>query len=209
MIDELANIKKKYEVDHKSWVDEKKTLEGENDESDIRMKTWKTSIKEINHAGDDAAFLVDLRMVSPSVVVLVDSEGWADMAIAAASSFRRGVVSSLEYYSMILELLDVSTAGEGGEWVRRIRMMHLRPKPPPLLPPPPLPPPLLLPILLPSPEIEKGQAQMAKSVRVSSTAPDREAQIAKPLQIGEPFVVAAVALVVKILTASHRYPLTP
>ncbi|KAG2408835.1 Alpha-L-arabinofuranosidase 1 [Vigna angularis] len=79
--------------------------------------------------GDAAAFLADLRMVSPSVVVLVDSEGWADMTtLAAASSFRRGVVSSLKYYSMILELLDVSTAGGGGEWVRRIGMMHLRPK---------------------------------------------------------------------------------
>ncbi|KAG2402474.1 uncharacterized protein HKW66_Vig0236710 [Vigna angularis] len=65
-----------------------------------------------------------MMMVSPNVVVLVDSEGWADMATAAASSFRHGVVSSLEYYSMILELLDVSTAG-GGEWVRRIEMIHL------------------------------------------------------------------------------------
>ncbi|KAG2410300.1 uncharacterized protein HKW66_Vig0009650 [Vigna angularis] len=67
-------------------------------------------------------------MVSPSVVVLVDSKGWADMATTAASSFRHGVVSNLEYYSMMLESLYVSTAGGGGEWVRRIEMMQLRPK---------------------------------------------------------------------------------
>ncbi|KAK7367438.1 hypothetical protein VNO80_09450 [Phaseolus coccineus] len=80
------------------------------------------------HLGNAAAFLADLRRVSPSVVVFVDGEGWADMATAAASSFRRGVVSSLEYYSMMLESLDASTAGGGGEWVRRIEMMQLRPK---------------------------------------------------------------------------------
>ncbi|KAG2408836.1 Alpha-L-arabinofuranosidase 1 [Vigna angularis] len=36
-------------------------------------------IQEINHAGDVAAFLADLWMISPSVVVLVDNERWANM----------------------------------------------------------------------------------------------------------------------------------
>ncbi|KAG2410301.1 UDP-arabinose 4-epimerase [Vigna angularis] len=94
----------------------------------LKEASFVLSIEEVNHAGDVVAFLADWRMVSPSVVVLVDSEGWADMATTAASSFRRGVVSSLEYYSMILELLDVLTARGGGEWVRRIEMMHVRPK---------------------------------------------------------------------------------
>ncbi|XP_061342361.1 scarecrow-like protein 15 [Gastrolobium bilobum] len=73
-----------------------------------------------------AAFLADVRRVSPSVVVFVDSEGWAEAA--AASSFRRGVVSSLEFYSMMLESLDATMVGGAGEWVRRIEMLLLRPK---------------------------------------------------------------------------------
>ncbi|KAJ1415289.1 hypothetical protein SESBI_18246 [Sesbania bispinosa] len=73
-----------------------------------------------------AAFLADVRSVSPCVVVFVDGEGWAEAA--AASTFRRGVVSSLEFYSMMLESLDASIVGGGGEWVRRIEMLHLRPK---------------------------------------------------------------------------------
>ncbi|KAG5069805.1 hypothetical protein AAZX31_01G164300 [Glycine max] len=80
------------------------------------------------HLGNAAAFLADVRRISPSVVVFVDGEGWAETATASAASFRRGVVSSLEYYSMMLESLDASTVGGGGEWVRRIEMMQLRPK---------------------------------------------------------------------------------
>lgn len=80
------------------------------------------------HLGNAAAFLADLRRVSLSVVVFVDGEGWLETATAAATSFRRGVVSSLEYYSMMLESLDASTVGGGGEWVRRIEMMQVRPK---------------------------------------------------------------------------------
>ncbi|XP_014515475.1 scarecrow-like protein 15 [Vigna radiata var. radiata] len=83
------------------------------------------SLVVFRHLGNVITLLADLRMVSPSVVVLVDSEGWADMATVAASSFRCSVVSSLDYYSMMLESLYVFTARGGGEWVRRIKMMHL------------------------------------------------------------------------------------
>ncbi|XP_057417159.1 scarecrow-like protein 15 [Lotus japonicus] len=74
-----------------------------------------------------AAFLADVRRISPGVVVFVDGEGWTEAA--AASSFRRGVVNSLEFYSMMLESLDASVAaGGGGDWARRIEMLLLRPK---------------------------------------------------------------------------------
>ncbi|KAK7307555.1 hypothetical protein VNO77_40733 [Canavalia gladiata] len=76
--------------------------------------------------GNASAFLADVRRISPSVVVFVDGEGWSEAA--SSSSFRRGVVNSLEFYSMMLESLDASTAGGGGEWVRRIEMLQLRPK---------------------------------------------------------------------------------
>ncbi|AET03955.1 putative transcription factor GRAS family [Medicago truncatula] len=74
-----------------------------------------------------AAFLSDVRRITPGVVVFVDGEGWTEAA--AAASFRRGVVNSLEFYSMMLESLDASVAaGGGGEWARRIEMLLLRPK---------------------------------------------------------------------------------
>ncbi|XP_058766364.1 scarecrow-like protein 15 [Vicia villosa] len=74
-----------------------------------------------------AAFLSDVRRITPGVVVFVDGEGWTEAA--AAASFRRGVVNSLEFYSMMLESLDASVAaGGGGEWTRRIEMLLLRPK---------------------------------------------------------------------------------
>ncbi|XP_057449410.1 scarecrow-like protein 15 [Lotus japonicus] len=77
--------------------------------------------------GSAAAFMADVRSVSPCVVVFVDEEGWAEAA--AEASFRRGVVSSLEFYSMMLESLDASVvSGGGGEWVKRIEMLLLRPK---------------------------------------------------------------------------------
>ncbi|MED6197173.1 hypothetical protein PIB30_054187 [Stylosanthes scabra] len=81
--------------------------------------------RRLGSAGNTAAFLADVRRVSPSVVVFVDGEGWTEAA--AAASFRRGVVSSLEFYSMMLESLDASMVA-GGEWVRRIEMLLLRPK---------------------------------------------------------------------------------
>ncbi|KAL2333686.1 hypothetical protein Fmac_014899 [Flemingia macrophylla] len=74
-----------------------------------------------------AAFLADVRRTAPGVVVFVDGEGWTEAA--AAASFRRGVVNSLEFYSVMLESLDAAVvAGGGGEWVRRIEMLLLRPK---------------------------------------------------------------------------------
>lgn len=80
------------------------------------------------HFGNTTAFLADVRRISPGVVVFVDGEGWAEAATAAVASFRRGVVSSLEYYSMMLESLDASTVVGGGEWVRRIEMLQVRPR---------------------------------------------------------------------------------
>ena len=57
----------------------------------------------------------------------MDGEGWTEAAVA--TSFRRGVVSSLEFYSMMLESLDASTAvGGGGDWVKRIEVLLLRPQ---------------------------------------------------------------------------------
>lgn len=41
MADELAKLKTKYEADQKSWVDDKKAFEGDRDESEKRMETWK------------------------------------------------------------------------------------------------------------------------------------------------------------------------
>lgn len=74
-----------------------------------------------------AAFLAEVRRTAPGVVVFVDGEGWTESS--AAASFRRGVVNSLEFYSMMLESLDAAVAaGGGGEWVRRIEMLLLRPK---------------------------------------------------------------------------------
>ncbi|KAL2348482.1 hypothetical protein Fmac_002482 [Flemingia macrophylla] len=68
------------------------------------------------HLGNAAAaFLADLRRLSPGVVVFVDGEGSEEAATASAASFRCGVLSSLEYYTMMLESLDASTtAGEEG-----------------------------------------------------------------------------------------------
>ncbi|KAJ7944325.1 scarecrow-like protein 15 [Quillaja saponaria] len=85
-----------------------------------------TIFRRLGSTNNIAAFLVDIRRVSPSVVVFVDSEGWADAA--GATSFRRNFVSELEFYSMMLESLDASTAGGGGDWTRRIEMFLLRPK---------------------------------------------------------------------------------
>lgn len=87
-----------------------------------------TIFRRLGSTKNIAAFLGDIRRVSPSVVVFVDGEGWAEAA--ATTSFRRGVVNSLEFYSMMLESLDASMmgGGGGGEWVRRIEMLLLRPK---------------------------------------------------------------------------------
>lgn len=83
--------------------------------------------RRLGSANNMAAFLSDVRRMSPCVVVFVDGEGWTEAAVA--TSFRRGVVSSLEFYSMMLESLDASTAvGGGGDWVKRIEVLLLRPQ---------------------------------------------------------------------------------
>ncbi|XP_054808083.1 scarecrow-like protein 15 [Prosopis cineraria] len=86
-----------------------------------------TIFRRLGSTNNMAAFLSDVRRISPSVVVFVDGEGWTEAS--ATTSFRRGVVNSLEFYSMMLESLDASTAvGGGGDWVRRIEMFLLRPQ---------------------------------------------------------------------------------
>ncbi|KAK4260010.1 hypothetical protein QN277_003186 [Acacia crassicarpa] len=83
--------------------------------------------RRLGSTNNMTAFLSDVRRISPSVVVFVDGEGWTEASVA--TSFRRGVVNSLEFYSMMLESLDASTAvGGGGDWVRRIEMLLLRPQ---------------------------------------------------------------------------------
>ncbi|KAJ7952972.1 scarecrow-like protein 15 [Quillaja saponaria] len=85
-----------------------------------------TIFRRLGSTNSITTFLGEIRRVSPSVIVFVDSEGWADAA--GATSFRRNFVSELEFYSMMLESLDASTAGGGGDWTRRIEMFLLRPK---------------------------------------------------------------------------------
>ncbi|XP_028781899.1 scarecrow-like protein 15 [Neltuma alba] len=83
--------------------------------------------RRLGSTNNMAAFLSDVRRISPSVVVFVDGEGWTEAS--ATTSFRRGVVNSLEFYSMMLESLDASTAvGGGGDWVKRIELLLLRPQ---------------------------------------------------------------------------------
>ncbi|XP_022740128.1 scarecrow-like protein 15 [Durio zibethinus] len=69
------------------------------------------------------AFLSDLRRVNPSVVVFVDSEVWMELG---TTSFRKNFVSGLEFYVMMFESLDAAVAG--GEWVRKIETLLLRPR---------------------------------------------------------------------------------
>ncbi|KAF3439050.1 hypothetical protein FNV43_RR17325 [Rhamnella rubrinervis] len=73
--------------------------------------------------GGTAGLVGDIRRLSPVVVVFVDGEGWGE---AGAASFRRNFVSSLEFFSMMLESLDASVAG--GEWVAKIETLLIRPK---------------------------------------------------------------------------------
>ncbi|KAI4314873.1 hypothetical protein L6164_027738 [Bauhinia variegata] len=85
-----------------------------------------TIFRRLGSTGNVTAFLGDVRRVSPSVVVFVDNEGWTEGA--AATSFRRSVVNSLEFYSMMLESLDASTVGGAADWIRKIETLLLRPK---------------------------------------------------------------------------------
>ncbi|XP_021301201.1 scarecrow-like protein 15 [Herrania umbratica] len=70
-----------------------------------------------------AAFLSDLRRVNPSVVVFVDSEVWME---SGTTSFRKNFVNGLEFYAMMFESLDAAVVG--GEWVRKIETLLLRPR---------------------------------------------------------------------------------
>lgn len=70
-----------------------------------------------------AGLLADIRRISPVVVVFVDSEGLGE---AGAASFRRNFVSTLEFYSMMLESLDASMSG--GDFVPKIETFLVRPK---------------------------------------------------------------------------------
>lgn len=69
------------------------------------------------------AFIGDLRRVSPSVVVFVDSEVWME---SGTTSFRRNFVNGLEFYAMMLESLDAAVGG--GEWAKKIEMFLMRPR---------------------------------------------------------------------------------
>ncbi|XVF17857.1 hypothetical protein REPUB_Repub10bG0161100 [Reevesia pubescens] len=69
------------------------------------------------------AFLSDLRRVNPSVVVFVDSEVWME---SGTTSFRKNFVNGLEFYAMMFESLDAAVVG--GEWVRKIEALLLRPR---------------------------------------------------------------------------------
>ncbi|GKU94574.1 hypothetical protein SLEP1_g8045 [Rubroshorea leprosula] len=69
------------------------------------------------------ALLSDLRRVSPSVVVFVDTEVWME---SGTTSFRRNFVNGLEFYAMMLESLDAAAAG--GDWAKKIEMFLMRPR---------------------------------------------------------------------------------
>lgn len=86
-----------------------------------------TIFRRLGSTNNIAAFLSDLRTVSPNVVVLVDNEGWTE---SGSASFRRNFVNSLEFYALMLESLDASVGGGGvaGDWVRKIEMVLLRPR---------------------------------------------------------------------------------
>ncbi|KAH7520063.1 hypothetical protein FEM48_Zijuj08G0104100 [Ziziphus jujuba var. spinosa] len=80
-------------------------------------------LRRLDPTNRTAGFLADIRRLSPVVVVFVDSEGLGE---AGAASFRRNFVSSLEFYSMMLESLDSSMSG--GDFVPKIETFLLKPK---------------------------------------------------------------------------------
>ncbi|GLU19947.1 hypothetical protein SLE2022_361670 [Rubroshorea leprosula] len=65
----------------------------------------------------------ELRQVSPSIVVFVDTEVWME---SGTTSFRRNFVNGLEFYAMMLESLDA--AAGGGECARKIETFLMRPR---------------------------------------------------------------------------------
>ncbi|KAJ8431593.1 hypothetical protein Cgig2_025635 [Carnegiea gigantea] len=79
--------------------------------------------------GGISKFLADLRGISPSTVVVVDGEVGID---TGTSSFSVNFVAGIEFYTGMLESLDVTSAsgfaGGGGDAVRRIETYVLRPR---------------------------------------------------------------------------------
>ncbi|CAK7339538.1 unnamed protein product [Dovyalis caffra] len=84
-----------------------------------------TIFRRLGSTNNATMFVNDLRQVSPSVVIFVDSEGWTESG--AGSSFRRNFVNCLEFYSMMFESLDAAAIA-GGDWARKIEMFLLKPK---------------------------------------------------------------------------------
>ncbi|KAL2531557.1 Scarecrow-like protein 15 [Abeliophyllum distichum] len=70
-------------------------------------------------------FLNDLRHVPTHVVVYVNSEGQMGFG---TSSYRQTVIGGLEYYSILLESLEVANVNSGGDWMRKIENFVLFPK---------------------------------------------------------------------------------
>ncbi|KAK9669992.1 hypothetical protein RND81_13G168800 [Saponaria officinalis] len=68
-------------------------------------------------------FVADLRGISPTVVVVVDKEVGIDVGTA---SFAASFIAGIEFYTGMLESLDVG--GGGGECVRRIETYVVRPR---------------------------------------------------------------------------------
>ncbi|XP_041008672.1 scarecrow-like protein 15 [Juglans microcarpa x Juglans regia] len=87
-----------------------------------------TIFRRLGSTNSIAAFLSDLRRVSPSVVIFSDNEGW--MEGPGVASFRRNFVNSLEFYSLMFESLDaaVGSGGCGGDWVKKVETVLLRPR---------------------------------------------------------------------------------
>ncbi|KAL9459228.1 hypothetical protein AB3S75_002588 [Citrus x aurantiifolia] len=84
-----------------------------------------------DNAAAVAAFVTDIRRISPNVVVFTDNEAWGDFGsgTTAPFSFRKNFVTSLEYYTMVFESLDAAAAAmNAGDWARKIETHLLRPK---------------------------------------------------------------------------------
>jgi hypothetical protein len=81
--------------------------------------------RRLGSTNNVTTFVNDVRRVSPSVVIVVDSEGWTESG--TGSSFRRNFVDCLEFYSMMFDSLDAA-AITGGDWARKIEIFLLKPK---------------------------------------------------------------------------------
>ncbi|KAK9066899.1 hypothetical protein SSX86_014223 [Deinandra increscens subsp. villosa] len=76
-----------------------------------------------------SGFVDDLRRVSPSVVVYVDSE----LNGCGSTLFRQTVIDGMKLYTTILESLEAANVvggmgAGGGDWIRSIEMFMLLPK---------------------------------------------------------------------------------